>query len=71
MEVGKWRVTEPTPFDTAGSLRSGRLFCGIWEAGFQTPFVTGRKGPIQAVFRRTRWIVAVETLWPLAICLML
>ena len=29
-------------FDTVGSMRSGRVFCGVWRVGFQTPFVTCR-----------------------------
>ena len=45
----------------------------VWFGGLvlRPLFVTRRKGADQAIFRRTRWIVAVETLCPFAICLML
>jgi hypothetical protein len=36
-------VSEGTPFDTAGSVRSGHVFCGVYEVGFAEPFVTGMR----------------------------
>ena len=50
---------KPTPFGTAGSVRSGLLFCWVWERGFQTPFETA---PSAGISWMTRWTVAREML---------
>ena len=43
-------VSEGIPFDTAGSGRSGRLFCRVWRVGFQTPFVTRCRSLVSGCF---------------------
>ena len=37
-------VSEDIPFETAGLVRSGRVFCGVYGVGFRTPFVTEQEG---------------------------
>jgi hypothetical protein len=35
-------VFKGTGFDTVGLVRSGRVFCWVYEGRFSTPIVTGR-----------------------------
>jgi len=39
-------VSEATPYGTAGSVRSGRLFCGVYGGSFFHPFGTWPGKPL-------------------------